>query len=96
VVGLVAILGTGLLMQLVHRPAGWPLARFAFGPQPSVELVLHYALALVAAGVGGAYCYRGVRHWRGELAGGAPNAIVNAVIAAAAFFCAIELVSAVT
>ena len=32
VVGLVAILGTGLLMQLAHRPEGWPVARFPIGP----------------------------------------------------------------
>jgi serine/threonine protein kinase len=96
VVGLVAILGTGLLMQVAHRSEGWPLARFVVGNQPTVEAVLHFAFAILAVIAGGTSCYRGVRHWRGELAGGPPNAIVSAALAAGAFFSAIELVSAVT
>ena len=32
VVGLVTILGTGLLMQLAHRPEGWPIGHFLIGP----------------------------------------------------------------
>ena len=95
VVGLVAILGAGLLMQLAHRTEGWPLARFAFTPSPSVELGIHGALGLAAVAGGLAYAWRGVRHWRGDLAGGPPSAIFNGLIAAGAFFAAIELVSAV-
>jgi eukaryotic-like serine/threonine-protein kinase len=96
VVGLVAILGTGLLMQLAHRPEGWPLAQFVLGPASSATLVLHAGFALVAVGLGLTLCRRGVLHWRGDLAGGHPSAIVNAVIASGAFFSAIELASAVS
>ncbi len=95
VVGLVAILGAGLLMQLAHRPEGWPIARFAFTPSPAVATGVHGALGLAVVGVGLAYGWRGVRHWRGDLAGGPPSAIFNAMIAAGAFFAAIEIVSAV-
>jgi serine/threonine-protein kinase len=97
VVGLVAILGTGLLMQLVHRPEGWAIAQFVFGPaQGGAALAVHGGLGLVSIAIGLTYCWRGVRHWRGDLAGGPPSAIVNAVIAAGAFFCAIEIVSAIS
>jgi hypothetical protein len=95
VVGLVAILGTGLLMQLAHRPEGWPVARFAFGPSADVALAVHGALALAALAIGLTYGWRGVRHWRGDLGGGPPNAIVNAAIAGGAFFSAIEILCAV-
>jgi hypothetical protein len=95
VVGLVAILGTGLLMQVAHRPEGWPIARFALGPSSEIALALHGALALLALAIGLTYGWRGVRHWRGDLGGGPPNAIVNAVVAGGALFCAIELISAV-
>jgi hypothetical protein len=94
VVGLVTILGTGLLMQLVHRTEGWPVARFAIGPSAMGALVLHGGLGLVALVVGVSYFWRGVRHWRGDLSGGPPSAIINAVVAAGAFFAAIELFSA--
>ena len=94
VVGLVTILGTGLLMQLAHRPEGWPLARFLMGPSPTGVLVLNGGLALVALVLGGSYFWRGVRHWRGDLSGGPPNAIMNALVAAGAFFAAIELIAA--
>ena len=94
VVGLVAILGTGLLMQLAHRTEGWPIARFAIGPSAMGALVLHGGLGLVALVVGVSYFWRGVRHWRGDLSGGPPSAIINAVVAAGAFFAAIELVTA--
>ena len=94
VVGLVTILGTGLLMQLVHRSEGWPVARFAIGPSATGALVLHGGLGLVGLVVGVSYGWRGVRHWRGDLSGGPPGAIINAVVAAGAFFAAIELFSA--
>ncbi len=94
VVGLVTILGTGLLMQLAHRPEGWPLARFLVGPSAAGALVIHGGLAVIALVVGASYFWRGIRHWRGDLSGGPPNAIVNAVVAAGAFFAAIELFSA--
>jgi serine/threonine-protein kinase len=95
VVGLVAILGTGLLMRLVHRPEGWPVARFAIAASEGLALGLHAVLALGALGVGVAYFRRGLNHWRGDLGGGPPGAIISALVAAGAFFCAIELVSAV-
>jgi serine/threonine protein kinase len=95
VVGLVAILGAGLLMQLAHRTEGWPIAHFTFAPSASVAVGVHGALGLAVVAVGITYLWRGVRHWRGDLAGGPPSAIVNAMIAAGAFFAAIEIVSAV-
>ena len=95
VVGLVAILGAGLLMQLAHRPEGWPIARFAFAPSQGVAVGAQGAMGLAVVAVGLTYAWRGVRHWRGELAGGPPSAIFNAVIAAGAFFAAIEIMSAI-
>jgi serine/threonine-protein kinase len=94
VVGLVAILTIGLLMQLAHRSEGWPLVRFAIGPSTTGALVIQGGLAFVSGLVGASYFWRGVRHWRGDLSGGPPNAIVSAVIAAGALFAAIELFSA--
>jgi len=94
VVGLVAILGTGLLMQLVHRSEGWAIGRFAIGPSATGILAIQAGLALVALVIGGNYVWRGIRHWRGDLSGGHPSAIVCAVVAAGAFFAAIELASA--
>ena len=94
VVGLVAILGAGLLMQLAHRPEGWPIAHFAFAPSRGVTMGVHGVMGLAAVAIGLTYGWRGVRHWRGELAGGASSALFNALIAAGAFFAAIEIVSA--
>lgn len=96
VVGLVTILGTGLLMRLAHRPEGWPVAQFIFAAEATIALAFHCVFALLAAAIGVTFCRRGVLHWRGDLAGGPPSAIVNAVLAGGAFFSAIELVSAVT
>ena len=96
VVGLVTILGTGLLMQLAHRPEGWPVGSFLIGPSGTGTLVLHGGLALVALVAGGSSFWRGMRHWRGDSSGGTPSAIVNALVAAGAFFAAIELISAVS
>jgi len=95
VVGLVAILGAGVLMQLAHRPDGWPVARFAFAPSEGVATVVHAVIGLAFVAIGLTYGWRGVRHWRGDLAGGSSGAIFNAVIASGAFFAAIEIVSAV-
>jgi eukaryotic-like serine/threonine-protein kinase len=96
VIGVIVIFGVGLLMQVAHRPEGWAVARFVLQPGQTTEVVLHGFLALLAFGIGATYCWRGVRHWRGDLGAGPPNAILNAVVAAGAFFCAIELVCAVT
>ena len=96
VVGLVTILGTGLLMQLAHRPEGWPVGSFLIGPSGTGTLVLHGGLALVALVFGGSSFRRGIRHWHGDASGGTPSAILNALVAAGAFFTAIELISAVS
>jgi hypothetical protein len=56
---------------------------------------VHAAIGLALVAIGLTYAWRGVRHWRGDLAGGSSGAIFNAVIAAGAFFAAIEIVSAV-
>jgi eukaryotic-like serine/threonine-protein kinase len=95
VVGLVVVLGVGLLMQVAHRPEGWAVARFVLQPGQTLEVVLHGFLALLAFGLGATYCWRGVRHWRGDIGGGPSHAMVDAVVAAAAFFCVIELLCAV-
>ncbi|CAN5924502.1 hypothetical protein BH11MYX4_BH11MYX4_40700 [soil metagenome] len=95
VVGLVVVLALGLLMQLVHRPEGWPVAHFVLHPGQALETALHGFLALLALVVGGANAWRGVRHWRGDLDGGSSHAVFNALVAAGAFFCAVELLSAV-
>jgi len=95
VVTIVTILSVGLLMQVLHRPDGWPIVRFMLGPSQTLEAVLQGFLALVLAMAGGGNAWRGVRHWKGDLEGGPPHAIFNAVVAAGAFFGAIELVSAV-
>jgi hypothetical protein len=95
VVGLVAILGAGALMQSVHRQDGWPLGRFAGLPQVAA-VGLHVLLALAAVGMGLNYCWKGVRTWRGDLQGGWVAAVFDAVVAAGAFFSAIELVSAIS
>jgi hypothetical protein len=95
VVGLVTILGTGLLMQVAHRPEGWAIGRFLLGSGPGI-LALHLGLALVAVVLGGSRFWHGIRHWRGDASGGPPSAIVNAVIAAGAFFAAIELISSIS
>ena len=95
VVGLIVLLGLGLLMQLLHRPEGWPLARFLLGPGQTVETALHAFLATVTLAMGGVNAWRGMRHWKGDLEGGPPHAIFNAVVATVAFFSAVELISAV-
>lgn len=95
VVGLVSILGIGLLMQLAHRPEGWPIVQFMLGPTSGMAVPIHSAIALLAVALGVTFARRGVLHWRGDLSGGHPSAIVNAVVAAGAFFAAIELASAV-
>jgi len=94
-VGLAVILPTGLLMQLAHRPDGWPLAKFFAAPAP-LDTVLHGGLGLVCCAIGATYSRRALRTWRGDLGGGASGAIVSALIASATFFCAIELVSALS
>ena len=96
VVGLCAMLALGLLMRLAHQAEGWPVARFVVSPGKTVELAVHSVLGLLAFLLGATYARRGARHWRGDLPGGQPNAVVNALLAALAFFCAIELLSAVT
>jgi serine/threonine-protein kinase len=94
VVTIIVIFGVGLLMQLLHRPEGWPVARFVLGSGQTMEVALHGFLALLAVAIGAVNAWRGVRHWKGDLAGGPPNAIFNAVVATVAFFSAVELVSA--
>ncbi len=96
VVGIVAIAIMGVLMQLAHRVEGWPLGKFVIGGEKSdvPQMAVNGGLALVAFAISITYALRGHRHWRGELGGGPPNAVVSAVVAGGAFFCAIELVSA--
>jgi len=96
VVGLVTILAVGGLMQVAHRPEGWPIARFALASPPPITMAVHGGLGLIAIGLGITYCRRAFKHWKGELGGGPPNAIINALVAAGSFFCAIEILSAIS
>jgi hypothetical protein len=95
VVGMVAILGAGILMQLVHRVEGWPLGQFA-GLSGTLALALNVLLAGAALAVGTTYSWRGIRHWRGDLAGGRVSAVLHGAMGAGAFFSAIELITAIS
>jgi hypothetical protein len=94
VVALVVIVGMAILMAVAHRSEGWPLATFLLGPGTGVAGAIQVGLGLVVGAIGVTYANRGVKHWRGQLAGGIPSALFGAVIASAALFCAVELVSA--
>ncbi|MBS2015566.1 MAG: protein kinase [Deltaproteobacteria bacterium] len=95
VVGIVTIATIGVMMQLAHRPEGWPLGKFVAGTtDATLLLAINGGLGLVALAIAVTYALRGHKHWRGELGGGASTAVVNAIVAGGAFFCAIELVSA--
>jgi hypothetical protein len=91
VVGLVAIASTGVLTTLWHPPDGFAIVQFLVKPEPIVNTIAQGALGLVTLVVAGRSAKRGVLHWRGDLAGGRPGAIINAVFAGAFFFGAIEL-----
>jgi serine/threonine protein kinase len=93
VVGVVLIGVVGALMQLAHRPEGWPIVSF-LGAPPSLATPLQIFFGVAAVAIGATYARRGVRHWRGDLAGGPPSAIIGALVAAGAFFSAVELISA--
>jgi len=96
VIGIVMIAVIGVLMQLAHRAEGWPLGRFILGgsPQDPLLLAINGGLGLVALGIAITYAQRGHKHWRGELAGGPSTGVIHALISGGAFFCAIELASA--
>lgn len=96
VVGIVMIAVIGVLMQVAHRPEGWPLGKLVLGgsPQDPLLLAINGGLGLVAIAFAITYALRGHKHWRGDLAGGPSTAVVHAAIAGGAFFCAIELLSA--
>ncbi len=94
VAGVILIGGVGALMQLAHRPEGWPLAQFLLGPGSGMAAPIQGVLGAATVGIGAVYARRGVRIWRGDLAGGPPSAILSALLAAGIFFAAVELVSA--
>lgn len=96
VIGIVMIAVIGVLMQLAHRAEGWPIGKFALGgsPQDPLLLAINGGLGLVALGIAITYAQRGHKHWRGELGGGPSTAVIHALISGGAFFCAIELASA--
>lgn len=96
VIGMVLIAGFGVLMKTVHRPEGWSVITFLIQPSATVNLLAQGALALVPGALGITYTRRAFKHWRGDLGGGIPNAIINAVVASGAFFAAVELASAAT
>jgi serine/threonine-protein kinase len=96
VVGLVAILTTGVLMQFARMEGGFAIGRFALGGVASSGIIslVQVVLGLVGMGIAATYGHRAVRHWRGELAGGRFGATLSAVLCGGAFFVAIELVRA--
>ena len=94
VVGAVLVGGIALLMGVLHRPEGWPIARFLLGPEQTLETPLHVFLAVVGVVGAGVNAWRGVRHWKGDLDGGPSHAIFNAAVAAVALFGAVEVFSA--
>ncbi len=93
-VGVAALLGVAVLMAVFHRPDGWPVARFFAAATGTFNLVAQGAMAVAAALVGGSRVKHAVRQWEGDEAGGVRGALVTSAIAAAAFFCAVELARA--
>ncbi len=94
VVGATMTASIALLMAVLHRPEGWPIAHFLLGPGQTLETPLHVFLALVCVAFAGVNAWRGVRHWKGDLDGGPPHGIFNAALAAVALFSAVEVFSA--
>ncbi|HEY8080149.1 MAG TPA: protein kinase [Labilithrix sp.] len=94
VVAVILIGGVGALMQLAHRPEGWPLAAFLLGAGSGMIAPIQGVLGVMTFGIGAIYARRGVKYWRGDLHGGPPSSILSALVAAGVFFAAVELVSA--
>jgi len=94
VMTVVVVIGLGVLMAVAHRSEGWPIIAFLAKPAAPVAAAIQLGLGGVAGAIGVTYARRGYRHWRGELSGGIPSALFGAVIAVAALFAAIELISA--
>ncbi len=94
VVGAIMVAGIALLMGVLHRPEGWPIAHFLLGPGQTLETPLHLFLALVCVALAGVNAWRGVRHWKGDLDGGPSHGIFNAAVATVALFSAVEVFSA--
>jgi hypothetical protein len=92
VVVLVALGAIALLMNVAHRPDGWPVMRMVLPGNAPLILAGQCGLALAAGVVGTSYGRRAMRHWAGDLGGGRVAALVNAAIAGGLFFAAIELV----
>jgi len=90
-VPLVVIVVVWGLLQFVHQPEGWPIAHFMIKTTGTENTAIQGFLGFVAFLVGAQMGRRGTQHWRNELAGGKPGAILNAVIAGGFFFAAIEL-----
>lgn len=94
VVGLVAIGTTAVITTFAHQPGGWPIIRFALGPDPLLNTIGQGLFAVGAFGVTVRSMMRSVAHWRGDLGGGRPSAIFNAIVGGGFFFAAIELARA--
>lgn len=94
VVGLVVIVGLGVLMPLAHRPEGWPVARFFIAASGLTNTAIQLVLGVATFLVGANAARRAFRRWSGDDAGGAPSAVLSALVASAFFFCTVELVSA--
>ena len=90
VVSLVAILGTGALTRFARSTAGWAIAH-PLGLPANVAGPVQGVLALSCVVLAGWRVRQGIRSW-GDAGGGRAVAVINAVVAAGAFFAALELV----
>ena len=91
----VIVVGTAGLASLLHRRNGWPLVHETMDPGPTGEMAIHSVAAVLLVAFGMAACWRGIRHWLGELEGGTVGTLLNAAFATAAFFAAAELALAI-
>lgn len=94
VVGLSSIGATAVLMTFAHQPDGWQLLALITKPTPTMLLLVQGGIGLALLLLAGRFAIAGVKKWRGDLGGGRPGAVFNALLAGGAFFAAIELARA--
>ncbi len=94
VVGLSSIGATAVLMTFAHQPDGWQLLALITKPTPTMLLLVQGGIGLALLLLAGRFAIAGVKKWRGDLAGGRPAAVFNALLAGGVFFAAIELARA--
>jgi eukaryotic-like serine/threonine-protein kinase len=94
VVGLTSIGMTAALMTFAYQPDGWPLLAMVTKPPPMGTLVVQGGLGIVAFVMAARFSISGVKKWRGHVEGGRGAAVVQAVLAGAFFFAALQLARA--